>query len=142
MKKLALICLSNLIAILATAQASNLDFENWYTDSLGKNRLYNWENFAGGGTAPNNSLIGTWMSTDAEHGVYALKLSRWYSYTYDWVRQRTPNSLRYVGVNGYYKYIDTRLGSVPGDFDTAMVQVFLTKWNIAAAHQDTVGSGE
>jgi hypothetical protein len=143
MRKLVLICISNVIAIVAIAQVSNLDFENWYTDSLGKNRLNNWENFVRGGTVPNTALAGTWMSSDAEHGAYALKLSRWYSYTWDWVRQKAPDTIRYAGVKGYFKYIDTKLGgSTPGDYDTAMVQVFLTKWNSVLTRQDTVGSGE
>ncbi len=139
MKKIIFICISNFTAILTIAQATNLDFENWYIDSLGKNRLYNWDNHTFFNNSPNNSLIGTWRDTNAENGVSALKLSRWYSYTNDWVSQKASISQRYGGLKGYYEYIDNNLSNGP---DTAIVQMFLTKWNIALAQPDTIGSGE
>lgn len=75
-------CLLSTLAVYA--QIANSSFENWYTDTTGKKRLNDWEHcvkydFPGGG-------FGTWQENNAQSGTYALKLSRWYNYTWDVVR--------------------------------------------------------
>jgi len=142
MKKALLVFALSLSAVVAKAQLANLDFENWYTDSAGKLRLYNWEHLISNSDIPNIDFFGTWRDSLAEHGMYALTLSRWYSYTDDWVRQRASLSSKPSALNGYYQYTGNVLA--PGSaaaFDTGLIQVFLTKWNSVSASEDTVGSG-
>ena len=142
MKKTLLVLFLSLSAAIANAQLANLDFENWYTDSTGKLRLYNWEHLISNSVLPNVDFFGTWRDSLAEHGTYALTLSRWYSYTDDWVRQRAASSSRPLALKGYYQYIDNTLapGSAAAS-DTGLIQVFITKWNSTSMSEDTIGSG-
>src|ERR1043165_2869184 len=75
----------------AHAQLLNTDFENWYTDSIGQVRLFDWEHLNGPDDInPGPQFFGTWQESNSQHGQRALKLSRWYNYTWDAVRQRAP----------------------------------------------------
>lgn len=136
---IAIICLTTLPAI---AQPANLDFENWYADSAGVMRLSQWEHFSAWPNTLNpGTMFGTWRDSNAQHGNYALKVSRWYSYTNDWLRQKTSIGSRPAAVTGFYEYIDDSLMGGPYKHDTAQVQVFLTKWNTSLNQNDTVGTG-
>lgn len=129
------------LPVWAFAQLANLDFENWYTDSTGASRLYNWEHLEFN-SKPNNTMFATWKTTDAEHGSYALKLSRWYQYLSDIVRQRASISSRPSSLKGYYEYIDNNLTYLTSPrYDTASAAVWLTKWNTITSKNDTIGTG-
>lgn len=133
MRRLLLGTFFCLISITGQCQLINLDFENW--DSAAIPKLNHWEHLHLYTAMPNNSLLGTHIDSDAEHGQYALKLNRWYSgEEFDWVRQRAAYSLKPDHINGYYKYTDN-------DSDTGLVAVFLTKWNSTNNANDTVGAG-
>jgi len=138
MKKAFLASAFLILVSVSHAQVANLDFESW-ADSGGKYRLNNWEHlsyYQGGPCA----LLGTWVDSNAEHGLYALKLSRWYNYVMDWVRQRAAIASRPGNLSGYYKYIDNILDS-PYYNDSGLISVFLTKWNTISLMNDTIGSG-
>ena len=141
MKSILLIAVIFLPSVFAIAQPANLDFENWYTDGAGKQRLTGWEHFSAWPNTNNSgSMLGTWRDSNMQHGNYALKMSRWYSYTNDWVRQKASIGFSPATVTGYYEYIDDSLVG-PFAHDTAQVQVFLTKWNTSLNRNDTVGTG-
>ena len=141
MKKAILIPILSLVASVASAQLTNLDFENWYPDTSGHLRLTNWEHLMSNANDPNFEFFGTWRDSVAEHGIYALTLSRWYDYADDWVRQKAAAASSPAQLSGYYEYVDnTMVGLL--ETDTALVQVFLTKWNSASSKEDTVGSGK
>jgi hypothetical protein len=135
MKKAIIISILSIMTFVAHAQLTNLDFENWYDDSTGIKKLNGWEHFYSG-------LFGTWRVADAQNGAYALKLSRWYYYTSDWVMQRAPNSIKYKKLNGYYKYIDNKINGGNASMDSAIVSVFLTRSNTATSITDTIGQGQ
>jgi len=130
-----------LVSNLSGAQSYNLDFENWYMDSSGHERLSGFEHFSGYPyEGENYSFFGTWKETDIQNGDFALKLSRWYNYTNDWVRQINKINFNPANLSGYYKYTDNIL-SGPAFFDTASVSVFMTRWNTAESKRDTIGIG-
>ncbi len=139
MKKLLLAALCIISAHIASAQLTDAGFENWQTDTLGKNHLVSWKHYAGPTTAPNDYYFGTWRTDTVKAGSYALKLSRWYNNTCDWVQQVAAINSRPAALKGYYTYTDNEL--VGGDLDSALVEIVLTKWNLATAQQDTVGFG-
>lgn len=132
---LALCC----AALSASAQLNNPGFESWYTDASGVTQLVGWrhENRTG---SISNQLIGTQQSTNSQQGLYALRLSRWYNYTWDQARQNTSLGIRPQALTGFYLYTDNQL-TAPTLLDTALVQVFLTKWNSATQQPDTIGYG-
>ena len=132
-----------LIALVATAQAAsaqltNPSFENWQPGPDGNNRLTGWRHEVMGGFE-NLALHGTYPDSVSQHGQLALKLSRWYSYTYDQVRQRAPISFSPGALTGFYLYTNANLVSQK---DTAVAEVYLTRWNAATQQPDTVGFGE
>jgi hypothetical protein len=139
MKNLLVLFVFCLCCFTGSAQILNGDFENWYTDTAGHNRLYNWQHFDFGIT--NNFFLGTWEVSDAAHGSNALKLSRWYSYRSDWVMQRASIASKPGSLDGYYKYINNQLMS-PYNVDTAVVYIWLTAWNSITAQNDTIGIGK
>jgi hypothetical protein len=123
-------------SLTANAQLANPDFEDWY-QVFGVDRLDVWEHLAKG-DQPTSTFPGTWKSTDSHHGDFALMLSRWYNYTWDVVRQKAPINTKPDFLNGYYHYTLTNLvGAVT--HDTALVQVYLTRWNGSTMTQDTIG---
>ncbi len=134
------IFLITLLALSSTvkAQLVNPGFENWTTVG-GTNRLDGWMHMAGmmPNTSPN--FFGTWRADTAAVGAHALRLSRWYNYTCDWIRQIAPVSNRPYGVSGVYKYEQTELYG--GNVDSALVEIVLTKWNTSTLQPDTVGVG-
>lgn len=140
--KYMLLVAAFLISFSVQAQIANSDFENWYTDSTGKARLTGWEHLIQGDHT-NPWLFGTYESTYREHGQFALTISRWYNYTYDVVRQYAPLSSKPSALSGYYKYTGNNVDNYAGvrTLDTALVEVYLTKWNSALNRRETVGSG-
>lgn len=123
----------------ASAQLLNADFENWYVDGAGHNRLNDWTHLDFG--IPNSGFMATWEVSDAAHGAHALKLSRWYSYRSDWVMQKASVMAKPGMVTGQYKYTDNILMS-PYNTDTAIVSTWLTVWNTTTLKCDTVGAGK
>ena len=135
-----LLCFVTMFACFgAQAQIANSDFENWYVDSNGKSRLTGWDHLVKYDFA-NSGFFGTYKAAPGEHGQYALTISRWYSYTWDVVRQFSPVAFKPVSLSGYYKYTDNDLTSGRAK-DTALVEIYLTKWNAASSRRDTVGTG-
>jgi len=118
----------------AFAQLRNADFEEW-SGASAKMHPSAWQNWGSSDTT--RDLFGTYRTDTAQHGQYALKLSRWYSYTMDWVQQIVPVASRPVGIRGYYTYVDNVLS---GDhLDTAGVTLCATRWNPASGDRDTLG---
>lgn len=141
MKYILLVPVFSLLASFAYAQPANLDFENWYSDTSGNLRLFNWDYLLANSNNPSTGVFGTWRDTIAEQGLYALTVSRWYNYTDDWARQKAAMTVRPASLSGYYSYIDDSLVFGSAAHDTALVQVFLTKWNSASVTNDTIGYG-
>lgn len=136
---LLLLCISHRVH----AQIANADFEDWYTDTSGQVRLQSWEHMDGGDDPiPYTPFYGTWQESSSQHGAKALKMSRWYNYTWDAVRQKAPVNYRPAALTGYYKYTDNNLinGTVRSK-DTALLDVYLTSWNAALQRRDTIGRG-
>ena len=138
MNKIFLLLLVCISCLTGSAQILNSDFENWFTDTDGHVKLYNWQHLDFG--IPNTGFFATHEVNDAEHGSNALELSRWYSYRSDWVMQKASIASRPGFLNGYYKYTDNHLMS-PYDIDTAIACIWLTVWNNIAMQNDTVGTG-
>ena len=139
MNKLIAVFIFCLSSLTGSAQILNGDFENWYTDGAGHNRLNDWQHFDFG--VPNTAFWATWEVSDASHGAHALKLSRWYSYRSDWVMQKVPVAVAPGIVTGKYKYTDNILMS-PYNIDTAVVCAWATVWNSTTLKCDTVGAGK
>jgi hypothetical protein len=127
-----------LLPLSTYSQLLNNSFENWYRDSNGQLRLVGWNHVQKGNNP--TGLAGTSREANAQHLTYALKLSRWYDYTWDKVIQKAAINFNPVSLTGYYKYSDNHL---TGDRskDTAYIRVLLTKWNPVASSTDTVGEG-
>ncbi|MEO6834171.1 MAG: hypothetical protein ABI169_18320, partial [Chitinophagaceae bacterium] len=125
----------------------NGDFENWHIDSMGAQKLDNWNHFQNDADRNNYGLMpGTWRVTNAQNGNYALKLSRWYASDVDNVRQWTAISQKPGSLSGYYIYEDPNLtyninGGTGHITDTALVFIYLTHWNATLQNRDTLGSG-
>jgi hypothetical protein len=139
MKRLALLLILIVPALVAQSQIVNSGFENWYVDSTGKNRLAGWQHSVKY-NYPNSTMFGTWRDANAEEGSYALKLSRWYNYTWDEVTQRSAIGAMPLGLSGFYRYTDNHLGGGQTN-DTALIEMYLTAWNNTSGHRDTVAHG-
>lgn len=138
--KVLLICLSSLFACLhGNAQLANPDFESWFDDN-GQTKLTGWEHLVKN-DLNNVSLAGTWQTNNSQHNSYALILSRWYNYTWDVVRQKQSITGNPTALTGYYQYTENELTGGSNPLDTALVEVFLTRWNIPLQQQDTIGYG-
>jgi len=140
MRQLLFLVVLCLVFTTGYCQLTNLDFEDWYSDSTATKKLYGWQHLSYDKGLP-GSMIGTWEDSNAEHGLHALTISRWYGYIKDWVRQRAEISSRPSGISGHYKYIEDTLLS-PYNTDSAVVNIYLTKWNTTSAINDTIGSGK
>lgn len=140
MRQLLFLIVLCLVSTTGNCQLTNLDFENWYSDSMATNKLYGWQHLSYDKGLP-GTMNGTWEDSVAEHGLHALTLSRWYGYIKDWVRQRAAISSRPSGVSGYYKYVEDTL-LTPYNTDSAVVNLYLTKWNTTSVSNDTIGSGK
>ncbi len=138
--KQILLLLTLLMTISASAQIADMSFENWQVDSAGHKFLSKWVHYSGNGPTPNTYYWGTWRADTAQQGIHALKLSRWYNYTCDWVQQSAAIATKPWGVSGYYKYEQTSLQG--GNIDSAIIDMVLTKWNTATSKRDTVGRGK
>ncbi|MBN8672022.1 MAG: T9SS type A sorting domain-containing protein [Chitinophagales bacterium] len=134
------IFLITLLALSSSAQAQlvNSGFENW-TMVGSTNRLDGWMHMVGFSQNPGPNFFGTWRADTAAVGTHALRLSRWYNYTCDWIRQIAPVNARPYGISGLYKYEETELHG--GNQDSALVEMVLTKWNATTLKPDTVGTG-
>lgn len=142
MKKPILLTVALFTSFFSFAQILNADFEDWYIDTSGYKKLTSWEHLSktdlvASGSGP---LWGTRQDNNSEHGSYALMLSRWYSYAWDNIRQRTAISSRPAQLTGYYKYTKTALLGAKTD-DTAAVDIYMTVWNSSLGKPDTIGTG-
>ncbi|MXN90134.1 T9SS type A sorting domain-containing protein [Flavobacterium sp. Sd200] len=145
MKTITYLFLAFIAPFFATAQLQNTDFEEWInpvTDVIFANRPVGW-------TISNGRAImedtNTYFPpvTDVQNGNYALKMSIWYNYTKDMAEQTAPIDFRPTALVGYYKYTGNRVYSGVGEIDDkASASIYLTKWNEALSHQDTIGSGD
>lgn len=138
MKKIFVIMLI-VFSTNAKAQLANAGFETWTTDGAGNNILTGWMHMSGTTQNPGPYYFGTWRADTAAVGAHALRLSRWYNYTCDWIRQKSPVSNRPYGVSGLYTYTQTELDN--GNVDSALVEIVLTKWNTTTLKPDTIGKG-
>lgn len=141
MKKLIYLIAISILPLFSSAQLQNMDFENWENPELGhKPEGWIWTNttLVQPGTMFYYPPVEAAQSND-----YALKLSVWYNYTKDAAIQTAPFHDRPATLKGFYKYEDNFIiGDSEGPIrDTAMVSVYLTKFNVAAQHNDTLGIG-
>jgi hypothetical protein len=127
-----------LLPFVSNAQIINGSFENWFTDSLGQQRLVGWQHFAKVDLP--TTLVGTSRETNSQHLNYAVKISRWYDYTWDRLLQKTSVVSNPASVTGYYKYVDNALTGERNK-DTAFVRVILTRRNTVMNRTDTIGRG-
>lgn len=146
--KVRLILWLLLLYVPASAQMSNLDFEQWHLDSTGNLKLDSWRHFTNDKEYTKyGSMLATWRDLVAEHGDYALTVSRWYASNYDHVLQiATAPGFIPVFLNGFYIYKDPNLVTSLGAGgivmkDSAVVSIALTKWNLATQMRDTIGYG-
>ena len=128
----------------ASAQiaAYNFDFENWYKDSAGEDRLDIWEHIDRNGNI-RQQLHGTVKSAQSYSGSYAVTLHRWYMVDSDDLKMKNAISQKPRYLNGFYKYTDVVLSSHPDTAfdDTATVTLYFTKWNHISGEEDTIGYG-
>lgn len=142
MKRL-ITCLFLILHLVCAGQILNGSFENWtFRPDAGSNEqqwaLADWQHLSPLGDSL-LSLFGTYRDTASRSGDYALRLSRWYNYTYDVARFRNACPAKPGALSGYYRY-DAGFMAV-GKPDTAQVAVFLTRFNPVAQTTDTIGAG-
>lgn len=136
MKRTWMIVVLMLMGITTQAQLQNADFENW---TLGSDSIYR----------PNNWVIGDgwgqfgiYKDTEAQNGDLAMKLSRWYFYTFDDAKQTTAINYKPLALQGHYKYTDTEVIFSGVTFqDSAHIYVYAKKWNSQLQQSDTIGQG-
>lgn len=143
---ITLLCLF-LSPLLLSAQLQNLDFENWelpVTATPSPNNPTHWK--CGLTFGENESFSDYFQNQtyiDAQNNNYALRLSIWYYYVKDAAIQRASINYLPEKLKGYYKYAENMIEENGNSVvDTALVKVFLTKWNTIAAERDTIGRGE
>jgi hypothetical protein len=126
------------LPLLAGAQITNNSFENWTSQTVDPSRIY-----PTGWPLLNDEYH--FRSTDAYEGNFSLKVSVWYYYVKTVATQRAAIHTRPATFNGYYKYTDALLkitGMSDIVADTALVTVYMTKWNSTSLRRDTIGSGQ
>ena len=125
---------------ICTGQILNGSFENWtYLSNVSSNSqpwvLNDWIH-----CDTTIGLFGTYKDSIAQSGLFALTLSRWYSYTQDVAKFRNKCNLNPAFISGFYKYTENILST--GIADTAQISVYLTKLNSNNQTIDTIGSGK
>lgn len=142
MKKIYFIFCLLSVSVLSHAQLQNLDFENWDEPVIEVgNRPTGWILTNGLFTTPGYSFLHP-RQTDAQSNSYALMLSVHYYYTKDAAVQTAAIDYRVAHLKGYYKYENNTISGPNGETeDTAMVVVYLTKFNAMTLQSDTIGSG-
>ncbi len=125
---------------VCSGQLLNNSFENWtFTPEIGDLWVLNdWMHCNKPGSGP-ASFFGTYKDTIAQSGSFALTLSRWYANDYDIVKFKNECTTKPTFLNGFYKYSDNALTS--GTMDTALISVYLTKYNSINQVADTIGAG-
>ncbi len=140
MKKLISLIAIPMLPLFASAQLQNMDFENWDTESGNKPAEWIWTN----STITEASFAFYHPPVEeAQSNNYAIKLSVWYNYTKDGAVQFAPIDHRPTSLIGFYKYEDNFIYGETNDVlrDTALVSVYLTKFNPTTQSTDTVGVG-
>ncbi len=142
MKRIHFILILVLLTAYSNAQLQNLDFEEW--DEPTPEILNNptgWVSHNGFMPLPFLGFIHP-PQTDAQSNNYALKLGVYYNYAKNAAVQTASIDYRLGQLKGFYKYENNTIsgsdGMVP---DTAMVVVYLTRFNTATWQRDTIGSG-
>jgi hypothetical protein len=139
---LMIICLPFQYASAQTPRY-NFDFEDWYTDSLGSERLEHWDHI-GWNDNILYQLHGTKKSTNSYSGHYAITIHRWYVIDKDALRLKQPISGKPNSLNGFYTYTDAVLAVHPDSNavnDIATVTAYFMKWNTLSNSRDTIGYG-
>jgi hypothetical protein len=144
MKNLFYLIAVSALPIVASAQLQNLDFENWEkpipSESQNKPVGWTWTNIA---VTSEDFMFYYPPVEEAQSNQYALKLSVWYNYTKDAAIQTAPIDYRPASLKGFYKYEENFIYGETDERlrDTAMVSVYLTKFNAATNSNDTIGMG-
>ena len=145
MKYLALLFLLT-INNVCSGQILNGSFENWtFIPNASSNfqpwALNNWIHCdkLGDPFPMNSGFPGTYKDSIAQEGLFALTLTRWYGNTYDITKFKNKCTENPIFLNGFYKYSDNALTN--GITDTALISVYLTKYDSNNQITDTIGSG-
>ncbi len=136
-----------LINNISLGQILNGSFENWtFLPNASSNSqpwaLNDWIhcNKVGDPIPINEGLPGTYRDDIAQLDSFALTVSRWYGNTYEITKFKNKCTINPTALNGFYKYSDNALTN--NITDTALISVFLTKYNPNSQTNDTVGSGK
>lgn len=144
MKKLFNILAGLVLPFITSAQLQNLDFEQWnnpISENLFGNIPTGWVCSNGDVVLLDQPFLNP-PASDAQNGDHALCLSIWYNLTKDNAFQVAPISYRPTSLQGHYKYLNNIVTDYENIFsDTAMVSVFLTKFNPITETSDTIGIG-
>lgn len=129
----------------ADAQTANynFDFEDWYTDSNGQQRLNQWQFINWSGDTV-DQFHGVQQSMQSQSGNYAVTVHRWYMIDKTGLKLKNTISQKPIYLNGFYKYTDAFLSAHPDSStvdDVATVTVYFTKWNTILNRLDTIGYG-
>jgi hypothetical protein len=145
MKKLLYLIAATILPLFVSAQLQNMDFENWEnpipsSEFGNKPDGWIWTNSA---TSQSTGMFYYPPVEDAQSNNYALKLSVWYTYTKDAAFQTASVNYRPASLKGFYKYEENFILNETDVLvrDTALVSVYLTKFNSDTQSNDTVGIG-
>jgi hypothetical protein len=144
MKKFPFFLSVFLLATAGNAQLINADFEQWdapITQDIMTNKPTGWI-WSDSFTSSLEQMFYNPPQADAQNNDYALTLSVWYHYGKDIALQTVPIDYRPEQLTGFFKYTHTLIEDTQGPVaDTALVQVFLTKYNSIIGQLDTIGTG-
>lgn len=125
------------LANMASGQLQNMGFESWETNPTN-----------GDPTKPShwfgdqNPIC--YQETEAFDGNFALQVDVWYWYGKTEAFQVAPISSRPAALSGMYKYTNNWIRNISTEEivrDTALVSIYLTRWNADLAQRDTLGKG-
>jgi hypothetical protein len=117
-------------------QSLNLSFEDIETRNNSTHKVVYW--------SPLSPTFGGEIVSDSYEGRNAIKIWTWYFYTEGKFKLGNDGKgmsfeKRPLRLKGFYKY---NLGNSRSKNDSALVNVFLTKFNHANFYSDTLGSGK
>lgn len=144
MKKIPFFFSMLLLAAAGNAQLINADFEQWeapITEEILYNKPTGWL-WTDGFITSEEQFFYNPPQTDAQMNDFALTLSIWYHYAKDIALQTAPIDYRPEKLKGFFKYTHTLIEDFEGPVvDTALIEVYLTKYNTLSGTNDTIGSG-
>lgn len=145
MKKLVYLLIALVLSGSATAQLENLDFENWnapITENAFSNKPTSWSVTNGITINPDGNFFYP-PSTYAHQNQYALRLSVWYNHTKDAAFQKAAIAERPRAISGWYQYKQNLIWQSFSNTiqrDTAMISVYLTRYDHSTNTTDTIGT--